>query len=217
MSDSSLAETLGHSIGRAETGSDGHPAHWPARARLFDSTLGSANCFVNSRIGPNVGYLPKQDKLSPGIPMAAAFPQPGKRNEKATRRWPQSLIDMVRPTRFERATPAFGGQYSIQLSYGREVAMLSDRGPGAPTPHPRHRPSRCATEGLNRCRQPRNQRGWRGKQQWRRCRPRNWAIEALRAYVHRCCKGLERLNYHSNQLKCGVNRAQPDGAATTGH
>ncbi len=27
--------------------------------------------------------------------------------------------DLVRPARFERATPAFGGQYSIQLSYGR--------------------------------------------------------------------------------------------------
>jgi hypothetical protein len=31
---------------------------------------------------------------------------------------------VVRPTRFERATPAFGGQYSIHLSYGREQGEL---------------------------------------------------------------------------------------------
>ena len=29
------------------------------------------------------------------------------------------LILMVRPAEFESATPAFGGQYSIQLSYER--------------------------------------------------------------------------------------------------
>jgi hypothetical protein len=33
---------------------------------------------------------------------------------------------LVRPRRFERPTPAFGGQYSIQLSYGRKGGKHSD-------------------------------------------------------------------------------------------
>ncbi len=37
------------------------------------------------------------------------------------------LFYMARPRRFERPTTAFGGLYSIQLSYGRVACILTDR------------------------------------------------------------------------------------------
>lgn len=41
---------------------------------------------------------------------------------------PHLMLKLARPTRFERATPAFGGQYSIHLSYGRADKTTNEVG-----------------------------------------------------------------------------------------
>lgn len=115
-------------------------------------------------------FVPKNSMRTRGWPFSTASRCKGQSLRAITARkeidWPFMLLgdssqqktliswELVRPTRFERATPAFGGQYSIHLSYRRLRLQLQRRSKGHFTAKSLHAP--CLLQSKRH--QPHNRR-----------------------------------------------------------